>query len=105
MNLRQKHKKLKRELEWYKKQMVPTREIAVDSRQMRVETLRAKRYFHDRYLETLDEEDITDILLNDLSAGIKDHMEIIGPIYDKFMIYPYYQATLRVIKPDGGDEI
>ena len=45
MNLRQKNKKLKQELEWYKKQMVPTREVRFDSRQMRVETLCTSHFY------------------------------------------------------------
>mgnify|MGYP006992182280 CR=1 FL=1 len=46
MNRRQKMKRMKRELEWYKKQMVPTREVGYGSERLEVKTLVNVSYYH-----------------------------------------------------------
>lgn len=111
MNRRQKMKRMKQELEWYKKQMVPTREVVVDMRQMRVETLRGSSYFHsslDDYMRTRDPEgfiaSVKDELCNDLAQSLEDFIDIKIAYYEDDDIYEYI-GELKVVVPHGGDRI
>ena len=110
MNLRQKHKKLKQELEWYKKQMVPTREVVVDSRQMRVETLCANQFYsksHMDYLYSVNPEglaeQIREDLIDSLSPSLEDYVHFTG-IHHTDMPDTYeIIGKIKVVVPDGGD--
>ena len=110
MNRRQKMKRMKQELEWYKKQMVPTREVGVDMRQTRVETLRAEKVIvSNDPLEVLPPEEyifsqLNKMLLNELQKYIIYNRKIgpwLGPLPEKFI----YTAELKVVVPYGGDRI
>lgn len=105
MNLRQKNKKLKQELEWYKKQMVPTRKIAVDSRQMRVETLCSSSCYHgalDAHCRTIDPEGfITHVkegICNELATTLEDYIKVDVVYYEDSDIYEY-RGKLKVVVP------
>ena len=105
MNLRQKNKKLKQELEWYKKQMIPTREIRFDSRQMRVETLAVQRSVSQA--SCIPVGYIYNELTRELMIDVRKYI-----IYDNYKklthpIFPdeyIFTAEVKVVVPDGGDE-
>jgi hypothetical protein len=105
MNLRQKHKKLKQELEWYKKQMVPTREVRFDSRQMRVETLGVVHDFDIDRLQGATDDYIYDVLTRDFLPAIRANMSVDIPEVRRDFGVPYYRyrASIKVVVPDGGD--
>lgn len=110
MNLRQRHKKLKQELEWYKKQLVPTRKVAVDSRRMRVETLRASQYYsksHVDYLYSMNPEGLAESVRKDmidsLAPSLEDYIQFAG-IEHKYTVDTYeIIGKIKVVVPDGGD--
>ena len=111
MNRRQKMKRMKQELEWYKKQTVPVREVVYDSMQMRVETLRANQFYNkdtidyirEKNPQSLDEmfrEDIVDHLTPWLEEFIR-----LKCIHSKDNTPNTYNVIgeLKVVVPHGGD--
>lgn len=111
MNRRQKMKRMKQKLEWYKK-MVPVREVRYDSRQMRVETLRVSCYYSGMMLEHLRNNDnlewFDNILKEDfskaLSKKIGDYIQFRSGCIDSDGDVKY-TGELKVVVPHGGDRI
>lgn len=107
MNRRQKMKRMKQELEWYKKQLVPTREVAVDSRRYDIVDIAAKQIFSKEEIMFYDEIDMIDILTRKVTSCVDEYIEFKGPIYkmpespDGAIMY----ARLKVVVPHGGDRI
>ena len=106
MNRRQKMKRMKQELEWYKKQMVPTREVGVDMREMRVETLRVVDYAVDRG-NGLPEHAIVSYLMKGFRPHLRPYLTIHKEEVpsNEFGRKYRYSAELRVVVPHGGDDI
>lgn len=82
MNRRQKMKRMKQELEWYKKQTVPTREVRYDSREMRVETLRANHFYNKDmvdYVREINPEGLNEMfrtdIIDQLEPWLEDHIQ------------------------------
>lgn len=105
MNRRQKMKRMKQELEWYKKQMVPTREVRYDSREMRVETLCASSYWHgslDAHCRARDPEGyattVKEHICNDLAECLEDYIKVDVAYYEDDDIYEYI-GKLKVLVP------
>lgn len=100
MNLRQKNKKLKRELEWYKKQMVPTREVS----RPEIKTLVNVSYYdiHDyngRSLENIYREVGATLthLINEKYITFDEELVEVGS-------YPMMKVAAKIrVVPDGGD--
>lgn len=77
MNRRQKIKKLKRELEWYKKyHPVGKMNVVYPSVPYEIRTLVAERVFQEQDMKFLNEEDIRYLLAKDLLEGVKDVMDV-----------------------------
>lgn len=112
MNRRQKMKRMKQELEWYKKQFVPTRKVAVDSRQMRVETLCSSQFYsksHMDYLYSVNPEGLAERIREDvidyLSPTLEDYIYFTG-VHRTDMPDTYEViGKLKVLVPHGGDRI
>ena len=111
MNRRRKMKRMKQELEWYKKQMVPTREVWYDSREMRVETLCASSYYHaslDAHCRRIDQENhimhIKESICRELAESLEDYITVNIAYYEDDDIYEYI-GKLKVVVPHGGDRI
>ena len=104
MNRRQKMKRMKQELEWYKKQCVPTRKVAVDSRQMRVETLRAEQMFIPRGYLYSNEQIVKDSLQRDLGRLLTNYIKW-DRKFSSCSDCQVISAELKVVVPYGGDRI
>lgn len=100
MNRRQKMKRMKQKLEWYKKQMVPVREVRYDSRQMRVETLRAERYMDADGCRYIPSDVIFNHIIDDMKPELRKfmHYETEGPFQNSD--YYRYAVELKVVVPE-----
>lgn len=112
MNRRQKMKRMKQELEWYKKQMVPTHEVGYDSRQMKVETLCASQYYsksHVDYLYSMNPEGLVERIREDfidsLASGLEDYIQFSGIDHTDMPDTYEIIGKLKVVVPHGGDRI
>lgn len=105
MNLRQKNKKLKQELEWYKKQLVPTREVRFDSRQMRVETICANTFYpgplYD-HCRIIDPEGfiihVKEGICNELATTLEDYIRVDVVYHEESDMYECI-GKLKVVVP------
>lgn len=106
MNRRQKMKRMKQELEWYKKQMVQTRDVGVDVERREVKTLVNVSYYyiHDyngRGLENIYRE-VGATLSHVISENYIEFSEEQVNVYGDPMMK--VTAKIRVV-PHGGDGI
>lgn len=100
MNRRQKMKRLKQELEWYKSQMVPVREVRYDSRQMRVETLRSEICINIDDTQYITGELIYKMLYKDLEKHLHNYIK--HECYDQVRGGGFYKyiSELKVVVPE-----
>lgn len=103
-------KRMKQELEWYKKQMVPTRKVVVDSRQMRVETLYSSQFYsksHMDYLYSVNPEGLAERIREDfvdsLASGLEDYIQFSGIDHTDMPDTYEIIGKLKVVVPHGGD--
>ena len=107
MNRRQKMKRMKQELEWYKKQMVPVREVGIDIRECDIRTLVNVSYYHmhdyyGRRLENMYRE-VGATLAHIIHENFIEYSEEPVDIYGDQMMK--ITAKLKVVVPYGGDRI
>lgn len=106
MNRRQKMKRMKQELEWYKSQCVPVREVRYDSRQYDIQRFCANVELVKDLTPYPDEEIVHKMLANRLTEVISKHMEVEGPVS---YIHPIAgemlrcRASIKLVVPYGGD--
>lgn len=111
MNRRQKMKRMKRELEWYKKQMVPCKREYI-TLPFRIETVKASCAYSCMMLEHLRKNDnwewFDNLLKEDfskaLSKQIGDYIQFRSGCIDGNGDL-IYTGELKVVVPHGGDRI
>ena len=94
MNLRQKNKKLKRELEYYKKRMINP---AGEHNSYDIRTFVMERVVREEELEFFDKDDLVDILSRDLLDRIQDIVEVSNIGRTAYGVR--YRAELKVAVP------
>lgn len=96
-------KRMKQELEWYKKQMVPVMEVGVDRREVKTLVNVSYYYMHDyngRSLENIHRE-VGATLSHVISENYTEYDEEMVGIGDCPMMK--ITAKVRVVVPYGGD--
>lgn len=96
MNLRQKNKKLKRELEYYKKRMINPAVIS-EYNSYDIRTFVMERVVREEELEFFNKDDLVDILSRDLLDRIQDIVEVSNIGRTAYGVR--YRAELKVAVP------
>lgn len=105
MNRRQKMKKMKQELEYYKKQDVSVKEIKYNRRDMRIKTFAASSYWHgslNAHCWAIDPEGfittVKEHICSELATVLEDYISIDVVHHKNDDIYEYI-GKLKVVVP------